>query len=52
MIGYVLDDKMKTDDAARKWLKANPGKLDTWLAGVTTVDGKPGLDAAKAKLTQ
>ena len=52
MMGYVLDDKMKPDAAAKKWLKDNPGKLDTWLAGVTTVDGKPGLEAAKAKLAQ
>ena len=52
MMGYVLDDKMKPEAAAKKWLKDNPGKLDTWLAGVTTVDGKPGLEAAKAKLTQ
>jgi len=26
--------------------------LDTWLAGVTTIDGKPGLEAVKAKLAQ
>ncbi|QXH56932.1 choline ABC transporter substrate-binding protein [Pseudomonas maumuensis] len=52
MMGYVLDDKMKPEAAAKKWLKDNPGKLDAWLAGVTTVDGKPGLEAAKAKLTQ
>jgi len=52
MMGYVLDDKMKPEAAAQKWLKDNPGKLDAWLAGVTTVDGKPGLEAAKAKLTQ
>jgi len=52
MMGYVLDDKMKPEAAAKKWLKDNPGKLDTWLAGVTTVDGKPGLEAAKAKLAQ
>ncbi|MBJ9977060.1 choline ABC transporter substrate-binding protein [Pseudomonas sp. S75] len=52
MMGYVLDDKMKPDAAARRWLKDNPGKLDAWLAGVTTVDGKPGLEAARAKLAQ
>ncbi|WP_029612908.1 choline ABC transporter substrate-binding protein [uncultured Pseudomonas sp.] len=52
MMGYVLDDKMKPDAAAKRFIKDNPGKLDAWLAGVTTVDGKPGLEAAKAKLTQ
>ncbi|WP_342650265.1 choline ABC transporter substrate-binding protein [Pseudomonas sp. REB1044] len=52
MMGYVLDEKMKPDAAAKRFIKDNPGKLDAWLAGVTTVDGKPGLEAAKAKLTQ
>jgi len=52
LMGNVLDDKMKPDAAAKAWLKNNPQVLDTWLAGVTTVDGKPGLEAAKAKLTQ
>ncbi|CAK17815.1 choline ABC transporter substrate-binding protein [Pseudomonas entomophila] len=52
LMGNVLDDKMKADAAAKAWLKKNPQVLDTWLAGVTTVDGKPGLEAAKAKLTQ
>jgi len=52
LMGNVLDDKMKPEAAAKAWLKNNPQVLDTWLAGVTTVDGKPGLEAAKAKLTQ
>ncbi|MBA1202312.1 choline ABC transporter substrate-binding protein [Pseudomonas capeferrum] len=52
LMGNVLDDKMKANAAAKAWLKNNPQILDTWLAGVTTVDGKPGLEAAKAKLTQ
>jgi glycine betaine/proline transport system substrate-binding protein len=52
LMGNVLDDKMKPEAAARAWLKNNPQVLDTWLAGVTTVDGKPGLEAAKAKLTK
>jgi len=52
LMGNILDDKMKPDVAAKAWLKKNPQVLSTWLAGVTTVDGKPGLEAAKAKLTQ
>ncbi|MBA1243032.1 choline ABC transporter substrate-binding protein [Pseudomonas japonica] len=52
LMGNVLDDKMKPDAAAKAWLKKNPQVLDTWLAGVTTLDGKPGLEAAKAKLAQ
>ncbi|MCO7520874.1 MULTISPECIES: choline ABC transporter substrate-binding protein [Pseudomonas] len=52
LMGNVLDDKIKADAAAKAWLKNNPQVLDTWLAGVTTVDGKPGLEAVKAKLSQ
>ncbi|AKA21906.1 choline ABC transporter substrate-binding protein [Pseudomonas chlororaphis] len=52
LMGNVLDDKMKPEAAAKAWLQKNPGVLDTWLAGVTTIDGKPGLEAVKAKLAQ
>ena len=52
LMGNVLDDKMKPDAAAKAWLKKNPQVLDTWLAGVTTVDGKPGVDAVKAYLAK
>ena len=52
LMGNVLDDKMKPEAAARAWLKNNPQVLDTWLAGVTTLDGKPGLDAVKADLAK
>ena len=52
LMGNVLDDKMKPDAAAKAWLKKNPQVLDTWLAGVTTVDGKPGLEAVKAYLAK
>jgi glycine betaine/proline transport system substrate-binding protein len=50
LMGNILDDKMKPDAAAKAWLKKNPQVLDSWLAGVTTIDGKPGLEAVKAKL--
>lgn len=36
--------------AATAWLKAHPEALTPWLTGVTTVDGKPGLEAVKASL--
>ncbi|WP_414709187.1 choline ABC transporter substrate-binding protein [Rhizobium sp.] len=36
--------------AAKAWLKAHPETLTPWLASVTTIDGKPGLDAVKASL--
>jgi glycine betaine/proline transport system substrate-binding protein len=48
LMDAVLNENQKPDAAAKAWLKANPQVLDTWLAGVTTLDGKPGVDAAKA----
>ena len=50
IMASILDKGMSGDDAAAAWLKANPGALDAWLAGVTTVDGKEGLPAVKASL--
>jgi glycine betaine/proline transport system substrate-binding protein len=38
------------DTAATEWLKANPGVIDEWLAGVTTVDGQEGAAAVKKSL--
>lgn len=38
------------EKAAADWLKANPGTLDAWLAGVSTTDGKEGLPAVKSSL--
>ena len=52
LMGEVLDNKIKPNVAAKAWLKQNPQVLDTWLAGVTTVDGKPGAEAVKASLAQ
>lgn len=46
----ILDDGKEPNTAASDWLKANPAILDKWLAGVTTVDGKPGLAAVKSSL--
>jgi glycine betaine/proline transport system substrate-binding protein len=50
IMGGILDDGKDPGDAATAWLKANPGVLDKWLAGVTTFDGKPGLAAVKDHL--
>jgi len=52
LMGKVLDDKIKPDAAAKAWLKQNPQVLESWLAGVTTVDGKSGLEAVKASLAK
>ena len=50
IMGAILNDGEEPDDAATAWLKKNPGVLDTWLAGVTTLDGKNGLAAVKSQL--
>ncbi|MGV1753178.1 choline ABC transporter substrate-binding protein [Agrobacterium sp. CG674] len=49
LMGEILDGQTATD-AATAWLKANPQAIDTWLSGVTTLDGKPGVDAVKASV--
>ncbi|MDO8696895.1 MAG: choline ABC transporter substrate-binding protein, partial [Pseudomonas sp.] len=50
LMDAVLNNNQKPDVAAKAWIKANPQVLNSWLAGVTSRDGKPALDAAKAKL--
>lgn len=50
IMGAILNDGQKAEDAAAAWLKANPAVLDGWLDGVTTLDGKAGLPAVKAAL--
>ena len=39
IMGKILDDGEEADAAARAWLKDNPGVLDSWLDGVTTLGG-------------
>ena len=50
VMGYILFDGMDPAKAAEKWLKANPTVWTPWLAGVTTFDGKPAVDAVKKAL--
>lgn len=50
IMSSILYDKMEPEAAAKAWLKKNPQVLESWLAGVTTWEGKPALDAVKAKL--
>ena len=40
IMGAILDDGEKPEDAATAWIKANPDALKTWLDGVKDVDGK------------
>lgn len=50
IMGSILNDSEEPEDAAVKWLKANPSVLTGWLAGVTTMDGGDGLGAVKKAL--
>ncbi|PLK69437.1 glycine/betaine ABC transporter substrate-binding protein [Rhizobium sp. TH135] len=49
LMGEILGGK-DSKEAASAWLKANPGVLDSWLKGVTTLDGQPGDAAVKSAL--
>ncbi len=46
----VTADGLSPEAAATEMMKQHPEKLTGWLNGVTTLDGKPGLDAVKAAL--
>ena len=50
MMGYMLDDGMDPQAAARKLVEMHPELVDQWLAGVTTLDGADGAAAVKAHL--
>lgn len=49
VMGPILN-KVRPHAAARSYLKKNPGAVEPWLQGVTTVDGKDGLAAVTAAL--
>lgn len=48
IMGKILDEGEDPAKAAKAWIKDNPASLDKWLDGVTTFDGKDGLQAVKA----
>ena len=50
VMAAILDQGKKPHVAAKDWIKKNPTVLDAWLADVTTLDGKPALAVANAKL--
>lgn len=49
-MGYLMEESLKPEEAALKAIKEEPKRLEAWLANVTTLDGKPGLEAVKASL--
>ena len=50
LIGYVDIDKKPAAGVVKAWLKANPAQVEKWMKGVTTFDGKPGMEAVKTAL--
>ncbi|MFM2280180.1 MAG: choline transporter substrate-binding protein [Pseudomonadota bacterium] len=49
-MNMIMTDGLEVPAAATKMMRDNPHKLDAWLKDVTTIDGKPGLDAVKSAL--
>ena len=45
IMGKILDGGEKPEEAAAAWIKENADVLDTWLDGVTTVDGGDAMEA-------
>ncbi|PIE12112.1 MAG: glycine/betaine ABC transporter substrate-binding protein [Rhodobacterales bacterium] len=50
IMGAILNDGEKPEDAARAWLSANMDEAKGWLDGVTTKDGENAADALAAAL--
>ncbi|WP_255611710.1 choline ABC transporter substrate-binding protein [Marinobacterium arenosum] len=50
IMGSILDDGEEPREAARIWLKNNPEVLNSWLDGINTKDGQPGLAAVRRHL--
>jgi choline ABC transporter permease protein len=50
LMGLILDGHLDGAKAASRFLAGHPALLDRWLAGVTTIDGKPGAEAVRRSL--
>ena len=50
IMGQILTDGADPADATEAWLQENPEVLDTWLEGVTTLDGGDAMAAVKEEL--
>jgi len=50
MMALILDDHLLGPVAASRFLDSHPRLLDSWLNGVTTIDGRPGAQAVQRSL--
>jgi glycine betaine/proline transport system substrate-binding protein len=50
IMGGILDEGQDPEEAASSWLEEHPEVLETWLDGVTTLEGEPGLPAVTEHL--
>jgi glycine betaine/proline transport system substrate-binding protein len=50
IMGAILDEGQDPEEAASSWLGEHPEVLETWLDGVATFEGEPGLPAVKEHL--
>lgn len=49
-MGYLINDGLPPEDGAAKAIAKEPNRLDAWLAGVTSFDGKPALATVRKGL--
>lgn len=52
LMDAVMNNDLNPRQAARAFLKQNPGLLDQWLKDVKTLDGEPGAAAVKTALAR
>jgi glycine betaine/proline transport system substrate-binding protein len=50
MMGLILDEHLDGRNAATRFLSAHPELLHAWLAGVTTIEGRPAGEAVRRSL--
>jgi glycine betaine/proline transport system substrate-binding protein len=50
LMGLILDGHLDGAKAASRFLAGHPALLDRWLAGVTSIDGKPGAETVRQSL--
>lgn len=50
MMNYIINRRMSPASAAAVWARHHKDELEPWLEGVTTLDGKPGWPAVRARL--